>query len=216
LVSFEPLVVVLMLWQIRKQRPTWLSFVGIALGLIGMSLLVEQPQLRASWQTIYGLVAIGIGIISWGYGSIYIGDAVMPASRLLSSGIQMMVGGFFLFVMCLFNGDLSRFSWANLTWTGIASFWYLVFFGSLLAFSCFNYLLLKVSPDKVATTNYVNPVVALFFGWAFNHEKITEQSLWAALLLLLGVFCLSMPKNPRVKDKPGHVSEPAQAKPSGE
>jgi drug/metabolite transporter (DMT)-like permease len=50
--------------------------------------------------------------------------------------------------------------------------------------------LLKVSPDKVATTNYVNPVVALWMGWMFNDEVLSKQSLLAAGILLIGVFLI--------------------------
>jgi drug/metabolite transporter (DMT)-like permease len=191
-VAFEPLVVVLLLWQMRGKKPGILSFLGVGLGIIGMLLLVGQPQLELNTHTIYGLIAIAIGILSWGYASIYVGDADMPESRWVSSGIQMMVGGLCLFIMGVFSGDLQKFAWANLTWKGIASFIYLVVFGSLIAFSAFNYLLQKVAPDKVATTNYVNPVVAMLLGWAFNNEEITRQSILAAVILLAGVFCLSI------------------------
>ncbi|MEZ4985631.1 MAG: EamA family transporter [Saprospiraceae bacterium] len=68
------------------------------------------------------------------------------------------------------------------------SWCYLVLFGSLVAFTSFNYLLAKVSPGKVATSTYVNPVVALLLGWGFNGEQITGQSLLASAILLTGVF----------------------------
>jgi drug/metabolite transporter (DMT)-like permease len=191
-VAFEPLVVVLLLWQMRGKKPGLLSFAGVGLGMLGMVLLVGQPQLELNVNTIYGLIAIAIGILSWGYASIYVGNAEMPQSRWVSSGVQMMAGGACLFVMGIFTGDLQKFDWADLTLKGIFSFFYLVVFGSLIAFSAFNYLLQKVSPDKVATTNYVNPVVAMFLGWALNGEVITGQSMLAALILLAGVFCLSI------------------------
>jgi drug/metabolite transporter (DMT)-like permease len=60
-----------------------------------------------------------------------------------------------------------------------------------LAFSAFNYLLSKVSPEKVATTNYVNPVVAMFLGWSINNEQITTRSLLAAAVMLTGVFFIN-------------------------
>jgi drug/metabolite transporter (DMT)-like permease len=63
--------------------------------------------------------------------------------------------------------------------------------GSLIAFSAFNYLLTKVSPEKVATTNYVNPVVAMFLGWSLNNEQVTTRSLIAAAIMLTGVFFIN-------------------------
>jgi heme-degrading monooxygenase HmoA len=45
----------------------------------------------------------------------------------------------------------------------------------------------KSTPDKVATANYINPIVAMFLGWFLADELITGQSLIAALLMLTGV-----------------------------
>ena len=49
----------------------------------------------------------------------------------------------------------------------------------------------KVSPEKVATTNYVNPVVAMFLGWSLNNEQVTTRSLIAAAIMLTGVFFIN-------------------------
>ena len=35
----------------------------------------------------------------------------------------------------------------------------------------FNYLLKAVSPEKVATSTYVNPIIALILGWYFLNES---------------------------------------------
>ena len=48
----------------------------------------------------------------------------------------------------------------------------LVIFGSIIAFTSFNYLLKVVSPEKVATNTYVNPIIALLMGWYFLNEQI--------------------------------------------
>ena len=60
-----------------------------------------------------------------------------------------------------------------------------------MAFTSFNYLLKVVSPEKVATSTYVNPIVALFLGWYFLGEKITGQSILAAVILLTGVYFIN-------------------------
>ena len=70
----------------------------------------------------------------------------------------------------------------------------LVIFGSILAFTSFNYLLKVVSPEKVATSTYVNPIVALLLGWYFLDEQITLQSIMAAVILLTGVYFINTKK----------------------
>ena len=191
LVSFEPLVVVVLLWVMRGQNPELHSLLGVALGVLGMFLLVGQPQISADRNTLFGVAGIAFSLLAWGYASIYIGQANLPTSKMQSAGMQMMSGGVSLLLMSLIFGDYKQFAWENLTGKGIFSFFYLVVLGSLLAFSAFNYLLSKVSPEKVATTNYVNPVVAMFLGWSINNEQITTRSLLAAAIMLTGVFFIN-------------------------
>jgi drug/metabolite transporter (DMT)-like permease len=191
LVSFEPLVVVVLLWIMRGQNPQLNSLLGVALGVLGMFLLVGQPQISTDRHTLIGVAGIAFSLLAWGYASIYIGQANLPSSKMQSAGMQMMGGGVSLLAMSLIFGDYKQFAWENLTGKGIFSFFYLVVLGSLLAFSAFNYLLSKVSPEKVATTNYVNPVVAMFLGWSINNEQITTRSLLAAAVMLTGVFFIN-------------------------
>jgi len=67
----------------------------------------------------------------------------------------------------------------------------LIIFGSILAFTSFNFLLKVVSPEKVATSTYVNPIIALLLGWYFLDERITLQSIIAAIVLLTGVYFIN-------------------------
>jgi len=70
----------------------------------------------------------------------------------------------------------------------------LVLFGSIVAFTSFNFLLKVVSPEKVATNTYVNPIVAMFLGWYFLDETIPFQSVAAAGILLTGVYFINTRK----------------------
>ena len=62
----------------------------------------------------------------------------------------------------------------------------LIVFGGIFAFTAFNYLLKVVSPEKVSTSAYVNPVIALFMGWYFLDEVLSTQSVIASVVLLTG------------------------------
>jgi drug/metabolite transporter (DMT)-like permease len=69
---------------------------------------------------------------------------------------------------------------------------YLVTFGSLLGFTAYIYLLRAVSPAKASTYAYVNPVVAVFLGWAVAGESVTARTLLAAVIILGGVAMISL------------------------
>jgi drug/metabolite transporter (DMT)-like permease len=51
-----------------------------------------------------------------------------------------------------------------------------------------------ISPEKVATSTYVNPIIAMLLGWYFLNEQITLQSIVAAIVLLTGVYFINTKK----------------------
>lgn len=191
MIGAEPVIIVLLMWWIKAKKPSWNAILGVSLGLVGMYLLVGQPTFIASWDSIKGLIAIGISMLAWGIVSVTLNDFDLPKSRMQSSAIQMLCGGVLLFLFSLFTGETAEFAWDKLTTRGVGSWLFLVFMGSIVGFSAFNYLLTKVSPDKVATANYVNPVVALLLGWGLNQEHISGRSLLAAGILIFSVFLVN-------------------------
>ena len=188
--SIQPLFILLLMWQLYGQRPNVAGVVGTFLGMVGMGFLVGQDQFTGGEKTMLGLGIIFISILSWGIASVKLAKMDMPANKLQSAAIQMLAGGSVLLLASFISGEAFHFQWVKLTDRGIYSWIYLTIFGSIISFSAFNYLLVKSTPDKVATANYINPVVAMFLGWALNNELITGQSLIASVLMLAGVVLI--------------------------
>lgn len=195
LVAIDPLVIMGLLWAIQGIRPGKRALFGALLGIIGMYLLLGQPQLDAHPQAWMGLIAIGVSLVAWAFASIYVSRLDQPANRFQRSAMQMLCGGGVLVLFSWWTGEAAGFELADLNLKAGLSWLYLVAFGSILAFSCFNYLLTKVSPEKVATSTYVNPLVALLLGWAFNNEVINPGALIAGGLMLAGVYFINSNKD---------------------
>ena len=212
IIACQPLVTVLMMWAMLSKRPSKRTLFGVGIGFIGMVLLVTQDQFTSSDEMLMGVAVILLCVIGWGFASVKISQIPLPDSKVQAAAMQMMIGGSMLLLFSFGSGDAFQFDLANLTPRGAWSFVYLTFFGAFIAFSAFNYLLLKVSPDKVATATYVNPVVALLLGWGINNEVITSQSLVAGILLLSGVVFINTKKGflKRKKVESGVLAEVVQ------
>ena len=190
-VAFQPLVVVFLMWLMRSKRPNIYTWIGVFIGLVGMFLLSGQPQFFSDREWLIGVGGIIIALFSWGYCLIWMKDADLPKSIFQSSALQMLFGGLMMLMISGFLGEWNGFEFNNVpasAWYGLG---YLIVFGSILTFSAFNYLVTKVSADKVSTSTYVNPVIALFLGNWLNAEILTEQSILAAILLLTGVLFIN-------------------------
>ncbi|MEM8907919.1 MAG: EamA family transporter, partial [Bacteroidota bacterium] len=190
-VAFEPLLVVLLMWRMRRERPRWNHWLGLGLGIIGVLFLVGQPQFHTNIEWLLGVLAIFGAIWAWGYVSIWMGTADLPPVLIESAGLQMLSGGLLLLTMGGLHGEWAMLSLSLPSTKALLSLLYLIGFGSILAFTSFNYLVKHVSPTLIATSAYVNPIVALFLGWWLNDEIISTQSFLAASLLLTGVVFIT-------------------------
>lgn len=199
IVASQPLVTVLMMWVLINHRPTKKTLIGVFIGLIGMVLLVTQNQFTSSNEMMLGIGIVLLCVLGWGYASIKISQIPLPKSKPMAAAMQMLMGGTMLLILSIASGDAFELDLAKITPRGAWSLIYLIVFGAILAFSAFNYLLLKTTPDKVATSTYVNPVIALFLGWSLNNEIISTQSFFAAALLVTGVIFITTGKRQKKK-----------------
>ncbi|MGB5371857.1 MAG: EamA family transporter [Flavobacteriaceae bacterium] len=191
--SAQPLVVLLLMRALQGKKIKTMSMVGVLLGILGIYLLVGQKQILAQENSLLGMAMIFMCMISWGYGSIFVGKADLPSNFFVNTGYQMFFGGVMLLLASLAFGE----QWSSpMGWSAPVqySMLLLIIFGSIVAFTSFNYLLKVISPEKVATSTYVNPIIAMLLGWYFLNEQITIQSIIAAIVLLTGVYFINTKK----------------------
>jgi drug/metabolite transporter (DMT)-like permease len=107
----------------------------------------------------------------------------------------MLLGGLLLLASALL-GEPARFHLAAVSTKSALALVYLVVFGALIAFTAYVWLLRVAPPVLVSTYAYVNPVVAVFLGWAVAGEPITRGTLIAAAVILAGVALISSAPSP--------------------
>tara|TARA_B110000902_G_scaffold267137_1_gene358480 strand:+ start:3995 stop:4888 length:894 start_codon:yes stop_codon:yes gene_type:complete len=193
LASTQPLFVLLLMRLIDRKPMQKKSIIGVLLGLVGMYLLVSQQEITSSEGSILGIFMIFTCVFSWSYGSVFVSKADLPKNFFVSTGYQMLIAGFMLLIGSL----IFKETWVSpLNWSTEVqlSMLFLISFGGIAVFTAFNYLLKNVSPEKVATSAYVNPIIAMVLGWYFLSEKLTVQSIIASIVLLTGVYFITSRK----------------------
>jgi len=106
---------------------------------------------------------------------------------------EMLCGGAVLMLVSLALGEHARMPLAPLA---IASWLYLVVFGSLIAFSAYLFLLGHASPAVATSYAFVNPVIALLLGVAVGGESVTMGEWIACGVILVGVVLVFRGKSP--------------------
>ncbi|MEP2238935.1 MAG: EamA family transporter [Maribacter sp.] len=193
-VSAQPLVVLIMLRVLHGKKIQPMSIIGVVLGITGIFLLVSQKEIIAQEGAVLGMVLIFLCMLSWSYGSLFVSKAELPKNFFVNTGYQMFTSGLSLVLI----STILREPWSLPTTWSTPVLWsmsLLIVFGSIVTFTAFNYLLRIVSPEKVATSTYVNPIVAMTLGWYFLNENITTQSVIASIVLLTGVYFINTKKS---------------------
>jgi drug/metabolite transporter (DMT)-like permease len=179
---------------VQGKRPGLAKWGGVALGLVGVGLLVLPADGNLSSAAVEpaGAVVLALGSLSWTVGSLYSRTAALAKPASLAISMQMLVGGTMLLVLSLVSGELSALHREAISMASIYSLLYLIVFGSLIGFSTYMWLLTVASPTAVGTYAYVNPVVAVLLGVLFAGERVPAQAFLAMLVIVSGVAMVSL------------------------
>jgi drug/metabolite transporter (DMT)-like permease len=173
------------------ERITRSATAGLILGLAGVAVLIN-PFSGGAPNLVASAVALG-GALSWGCGSVYAKRAPRPDQPLLGSGLQLICAGAVLCAIGAASGELARIHASSLTSVSMVALGYVIIFGSLLAYSCYEWLLRHAPSPLVGTYAFVNPIVAVLLGWWLLAEPIGARTLLAAAVIVAGVALLVIP-----------------------
>jgi drug/metabolite transporter (DMT)-like permease len=192
LIATVPLWMVLVDSLRNRSRPGMRVVAGLALGFAGVALLVDPVRtLGGGGVDALGAAIIVGGAFLWACGSLYSRSGKLPSSPLQATSLEMLAGGTLLIVASGMAGEWTRIGLDQVSTVSLLSWLYLIVFGSLVAFTCYIWLLKVVSTAKVSTYAYVNPIVAILLGWALANEPITTRNMLAAAIILAAVIVIT-------------------------
>ncbi|MGE0330003.1 MAG: drug/metabolite exporter YedA [Ramlibacter sp.] len=166
------------------QRPSRLELLGMAVGLLGVVLLVRGASFSAA---PVGIACIGAATLAWSLGSVLSTTRLPLASGPAGFASEMLCGGAVLMLIALVLGEQP--AWPP-TALALGAWVYLVVFGSLVAFSAYLYLLAHASPAVATSYAFVNPLIALFLGVVFASEAVSGGEWIACGVILTGVLLI--------------------------
>jgi drug/metabolite transporter (DMT)-like permease len=165
------------------------AIVGLAVGFGGAALLA-WPSGSGRVDAVGALVLVA-SAAAWAAASLRARRSTLPGRPLTASAMQMLVAGVLLVVVSLAAGEPQGVR--HVSATSVLALGYLVVFGSIIAFSAYAWLLRNARTSLVSTYAYVNPLVAVFLGWAIENEAITARTLLAGAIILAAVALIGTP-----------------------
>ncbi len=197
LVGATPLWMVLIDWLRGIYRPAWVTVAGVLVGFAGIAVLIGPAELTGLHGAIdpLGAVVLLLASLSWAAGSLYSRNAELPASPLLGTGMEMLAGGAALAVAGTLSGEWARVNLAAVSLPSLLGLGYLIFFGSLVGFTAYTWLLRVAPTTLVSTYAYVNPVVAILMGNLLAQEPLTPRVVLAAAVIVGAVALITFSKS---------------------
>ena len=74
----------------------------------------------------------------------------------------------------------------------VLALFYLIAFGSIVAFSAYTYLLRHTTTALATSSSYVNPVLAVLLGAALGGERPDAGLIAPGVLVILGVAIVAL------------------------
>jgi drug/metabolite transporter (DMT)-like permease len=185
LIASEPLWIVL-LRSAARDRVAGATFGGVALGFVGVGILL-LPGGRPDDVPIGMALLIVVAATSWALGSFLSPRVALPRDPFASTAWSLLIGGVVLVAGGALAGEGADLDVGAFSAKSIAAFAYLVVVGSVIAFSCYSWLLANAPISQVSTYAYVNPVIAVILGAAFLSEEVSPLTVAGMALVIASV-----------------------------
>jgi drug/metabolite transporter (DMT)-like permease len=158
---------------------------GMAVGLAGAGLLFA-PDLEThsmNHNLLTGFLLLQMGMAGWSFGSIYQRRNTGKAHPVIAGAVQQLAAGVVMAPLALVLRE-HPVQWST---RGVAALLYLVFFGSIVGYSAYAYVMDRLPVAIVSIYPYVNAVVAVTLGWLFYREPFGVRESLAMLIIFTGV-----------------------------
>lgn len=178
-------------------RPEVRTIAGILVGFIGVALLLSNRGAHdpGSSVSVWGFLAlVGAGIF-WASGSLFTRHVEKAESPWMNAATQMICGGVGLVIVALLAGEPWQTDWNRFSRRSLLALAYLIVCGSWIGYGAYLWLLQVSTPARVATYAYVNPVIAVFLGWALLGERVDGRIFLGAFVIVTGVAIITIPKS---------------------
>ncbi len=208
MIDSQPLAVALMARWLFKEQVRLLGWVGLAIGLFGISLLglpdewfvgVFQGNLTLAEIPADGLAFLRLlfdqgewlmlmAALSMAVGTILIRYVSRHADPVVATGWHMAIGGVPLAIL---SGVTETRPWAGLGLSGWGAIAYATILGSALAYGIFFYLAARGNLTSLSALTFLTPVFALLFGNLFLGEVLSPIQSTGVALTIVSIYVIN-------------------------
>jgi len=207
LIATEPMFILVLAWMSGQQKISRLSALGLAFGVVGVAILTGA-EVSSKDTSLIGMLAVLAGSLSWAAGVVVSPKLKLPTDALARTAVPLVCGAVMLLAAAGVTGEFHALHWSAISLKSILGLAFLIFFGSIVAFTAYTWLLQRCPPTLVATHTYANPIVAVLLGWLLASEPLTGRVLLASVAILGAIVLIRRGE----RETERRAAEPARQK----
>lgn len=184
---------------------------GTIFGFLGIVIIFSDSFNGDLTDYIIGMLAVILSGIIQAWIAVSIKKFGHHLHSLSMNLVPMIIAGFFMVLIAYFTEDLSTI---RVDENAVLSILYLAFFGSVVTFTSFYWLIKRMNLVILSLIAFITPIVALILGYFIYNEELSSRHFIGSALVLTGVFGANLGN--LLKLKKGLIIKSSNSEPAGE
>ena len=170
---------------IAKESLDIFKILGIVIGFSGIVIIFSDSFSGDITHYLIGMFAIVLSAIMQAGIAITIKKYGHHLNPLSMNFVPMLIAGISMLIIGLAFEDTSTNS---IGLNAVLSILYLAFFGSVITFTSYYWLLKKINIVILSLTAFITPITALILGYLFYNEQLSTNDFIGSAFVLFGVL----------------------------
>ena len=184
--STMPLIVAFAIWTVFRERLPALGIAGLALGFVGV-VIIMQARLTAGVDLTGTLLCV-IAAVALSVATLMVRGASSGGNLMMIVGLQMFVGAFVLAVASALTETIR----VDLTTELVLAFIYTTLFPGLLATWIWFALVGRIGAVKAATFHFLNPFFGVAIAALILGESLSVRDMIGVAVIALGILAVQL------------------------
>ncbi|MFA7403444.1 MAG: DMT family transporter [Pelobacteraceae bacterium] len=180
-IATQPLGVVILSRTLLRLRPKPLAWWAAIFGVIGVGLLVLSPAARLDTP---GIIAALSGALCMALGTVLTKRWISPLPVATFTAWQLVFGGIFLLPLALIFEEPLH----TLTQNNITGYLYLGVIGTGMTYALWFWGIRRLPASAVSLLGLLSPIVATLLGYLLLHQSLTVTQMIGGVLVLGSVW----------------------------
>lgn len=186
LFAIFPFLVILFSWLFISHETIGIfKITGTVIGFAGIYFIFSDDLSFDASNDLWGMIAIVVSATMQAGIAVVMKKHGKELNPISMNFIPALLAGMIMVPYSLIFED---FSSMNFTGPALASIVYLAFFGTVLTFTTYYWLMKRINVVILSLSSFITPIIAVLLGWYVLDESLSINDLIGTTLVLVGII----------------------------